>query len=142
MNREYGTKGATLLVLAFGLGVANRGPEMEALVSPFMSAGRDSGDLHSAVGGIALLLAGFAFYNLAMAKGRSAVMSLWALLPLLGLVVWLLLRDRLKDAPLAGADEVGPLKICPHCGVAYRESEYSPDAKEIFCGKCRGVLPR
>jgi Zn-finger nucleic acid-binding protein len=155
--------------------------------------------LNSVVAVCALVLMAIGFSNWATRKGRSGAHALWAFLPIGGLLVLPLLKDRhkgeaegeseavkqcpqcgtpyrendygshavvmicpkcrgvlprsvtvpgappldkRKDAPPEGANPAEFLKNCPHCGASYRESDYNPDAREILCGKCRGVLPR
>ena len=34
------------------------------------------------------------------------------------------------------------VRACPTCGAAYRLSDYRPDASQIYCSSCHGVLPR
>jgi H+/Cl- antiporter ClcA len=104
------------------------------------------------VGMLGILLTGIGLWYWAMAKGHpSAGWFLLAFVPFYaGLVIVALLPDKhkdevpkgIKDAPSEGTNEAEPLTKCPHCGAPYRESDYNPDAREILCGKCRGVLPR
>jgi hypothetical protein len=103
------------------------------------------GGVHPLIWVVAVCAFGFmgiGFSNWAVRKGHSGAHALWAVFPIGGLVVLPLLKDRYEDAPPIEAEETEPVKECPNCGTAYKESEYGPQAVAMICSKCRGILPR
>ena len=92
--------------------------------------------------GVGFFLWGFGFYYWALAKGRSPACFFLGIVPPVGLLVMVLLKDKHKDAPPEGTNEAEPLKSCPHCGASYREGDYRPDAPVMLCSQCQEVLPR
>lgn len=130
MRREYSKRVAPLLI---------QGLVLSLLLAGF--ATKLSDGVSGVLASTNFLLYGLGFYYWALAKGQSTANFFWALFPPLGLIFVALLPDEYKDEPPDGVDPNEPVKNCPRCGAAYRESDYGPDA-EMVCSRCWLVLPR
>lgn len=77
-----------------------------------------------------------AFRYWAKAKGKSVLYTFFGLLGPFGLLVMYSLQDK-GMTPLQTSD---PTSYCPHCGSAYKISEYNLNNDHIFCSGCRKEL--